>query len=111
MFIEPREQRLRAFDQLGRPGTKKEAQVWSGMIASLAAWFPASSLACPLIRKATAGANKLVWNDELEAEYLQTKKLMKKSLKISPYRPERWLNMIIDGASTKGVGVHLLPMG
>ena len=91
VFIEPRDQRLRAFDQLSRPTTKKECQVWAGMVASLASWFPASSLSCPIIRKATAGSTKLVWSDEMEQEYLQTRKLMKQNLKISPYRAEKWL--------------------
>ena len=65
VFIEPRNQRLRAFDQLSRPTTKKEAQVWAGMVASLASWFPARSLSCPIIRKATAGSTKLVWTEEI----------------------------------------------
>ena len=107
VFIQPRDQRLRAFDQLSRPTTKKECQVWAGMVASLASWFPASSLSCPIIRKAMAGSTKLVWSEEMEREYLQTRKLMKENLKLSPYRAEQWLNMVIDGSSTRGIGYVL----
>ena len=76
-------------------------------MSSLASWFPASSLSCPIIRKATAGSTKLVWTMEMEREYLQTRKLMKENLKISPYRAEQWLNMVIDGSSTRGIGYVL----
>ena len=59
VFIEPKKQRVHAFEALGRPTTKRETQVWCGMIASLSAWFPAVNLACPLMRKATQGKEKL----------------------------------------------------
>ena len=29
---------------------------------------------------------------------------MKQNLKISPYRAEKWLNVVIDGSSTRGIG-------
>ena len=44
VFIQPKKQRIHAFETLGRPTTKREAQVWCGMIASLSAWFPAVNL-------------------------------------------------------------------
>ena len=107
MFIAPKKQRIHAFEALARPQSKHEAQVWCGMVASLAAWYPAVSLSCPLLRKATQGADKLKWNPELEAEYLQTKKIMKTEIRLSPYNENRWLNLVIDGASSKGVGFVL----
>ena len=59
VFIEPKKQRIHAFEALGRPTTKREAQVWCGMIASLAAWFPAVNLSNPRLRKDTQGSEKL----------------------------------------------------
>ena len=64
VFIQPNEQRVRAFEELKRPCTKREAQAWLGIVSSLAAWAPATSLACPLLRKASAGASKLLQTSE-----------------------------------------------
>jgi hypothetical protein len=104
VFIQPKKQRIHAFEALGRPTTKREAQVWCGMIASLSAWFPAVNLSCPLLRKATQGSEKLRWTPDLEAEYLATKKIMKKEIRLSPYNEKKWLNLVIDGASSRGIG-------
>ena len=43
----------------------------------------------------------------MEAEYLEVKKIMKTSLRFSPYKPDKWLNLVIDGSATKGVGFVL----
>ena len=107
VYIQPKEQRIRAFEELKRPSTKKEAQVWSGMVSSLSQWCPASSLACPLLRKATAGAAKLQWIDALEKEYQDVRILMKRNLKLSPYDPTRFFNLVIDGSAIHGVGYVL----
>ena len=74
------------------------------MIASLSAWFPAVSLSCPRLRKATQGSVKLEWTPDLEAEYLATKKIMKNEIRLSPYNEKKWLNLVIDGASSRGIG-------
>ena len=74
------------------------------MIASLSAWFPAVNLSCPLMRKTTQGAEKLKWTPDLESEYLITRKIMKKEIRLSPYNPDKWLNLVIDGASSRGIG-------
>ena len=58
VFFEPKQQRIRAFEQLNHPISKKEAQVFLGMVASLSKWQPSSSLVYQLIRKATAGPQK-----------------------------------------------------
>ena len=51
IFIKPKENRIRAFSELKRPTTKREAQVWAGMVSSLASWAPATKVACPQMRK------------------------------------------------------------
>ena len=105
--IQPKEGRVRAFEELKRPTTKREAQVWSGMVSSLAAWAPATSVACPLLRKATAGASKLQWTDALEREYQDVRRLIKNNLKLSPYNPSQSLNLCIDGSAIHGIGYIL----
>ena len=107
IFIKPKENRIRAFSELKRPTTKREAQVWSGMVSSLAAWAPATSVACPLLRKATARASKLQWTDALEREYQDVRRLIKNNLKLSPYDPSQFLNLCIDGSAIHGVGYIL----
>ena len=62
---------------------------------------------CPLKRKATAGAAKLQWTDALEKEYQDVRRLMKRNLKLSPYEPELFLYLVIDGSATHGVGYIL----
>ena len=77
------------------------------MVSSLAAWAPATSIACPLLRKATAGASKLQWTDALEGEYQNVRRLIKNNLKLSPYDPSWFLNLCIDGSAIHGLGYIL----
>ena len=77
------------------------------MVSSLSQWCPASSLACPLLRKATAGASKLQWTDALEKEYQDVRRMMKSNLRLSPYDLTRFLNLVIDGSAIHGVGYVL----
>ena len=67
------------------------------MVSSLSAWAPATKVACPLIRKATAGPAQLKWSEALEGEYQSVRKLIKNDLRLSPYDPSRYLNLCIDG--------------
>ena len=107
IFIQPKEGRVRAFAELKRPSTKWEAQVWSGMVSSLSAWAPATSIACPLLRKATAGPSKFQWTDALEGEYQNVRRLIKNNLKLSLYDPSRFLNLCIDGSAIHSIGYIL----
>ena len=102
VFIEPKAKRILAFEELKRPSTKKEAQVWCGMLASLQQWFPCLPLNIPLMRKACAGASKFNWTELLEAEYLAVKEIMRTKMCISPYDPRKELRLIVDGASGGG---------
>ena len=78
--------------------------MWSGMVSSLASWAPATKVACPQTRKATAGPAQLRWSEALEEKYQNVRTLIKNNLKLSPYDPSRWLNLIIDGSATHGMG-------
>ena len=74
------------------------------MVSSLAYWAPAAKVACPQMRKATAGLAQLRWSEALEEEYQNVRTLIKNNLKLSPYDPSRWLNLVIDGSATHGMG-------
>ena len=53
---------------------------------------------------------KLKWTESLENEYQDVRKLMKRNLRLFPYEPESWLNLVIDSSSTRGVGFVLLQL-
>ena len=44
------------------------------------------------------------WSEALEEEYQSVTSLIKNNLKLSPYDPSRWLNLIVDGSATHGMG-------
>ena len=77
------------------------------MVSSLSAWAPATKVACPLLRKASAGPAQLKWSEALEGEYQSLSSLIKNKLRLSPYDPSRWLNLCIDGSAIHGMGFLL----
>ena len=90
-----------------KPTSKKEVQIFCGMLSSLQLWFPSLPLNIPNLRKATAGSSKLVWTDLLEEEYNAVKALMVSHIRLSPYDPQKVLRLIVDGAYSIGVGFCL----
>ena len=66
IFITPKGEKIRAFEELRNPQNKKDCQVFSGMLSSLSKWNPTVSLEIPLIRKATADKGKFVWTDKID---------------------------------------------
>ena len=77
------------------------------MLASLQTWFPSLPLNIPNLRKATAGASKFSWTPLLEAEFEAVKDIMATQIRLSPYNPDKRLRLVIDGASSIGVGFVL----
>ena len=104
IFIGPKDKRIKAFSELKKLTTKKEVQIFCGMLASLQSWFPSIPLNIPNLRKATAGASKFTWTQILDEEYLAVKKIITSQIRLSPYDPEKKLRLVIDGASSV---VHL----
>ena len=107
VFITPKDGRVKGLSDMPKPKTKKQIQSFCGMISSLQGWYPKLPLHVPNLRKACAGNSKFVWNDLLEQEYLMVKKIIGTQIKISPYDPSRELRLLIDGASSIGVGFIL----
>ena len=77
VHILPREKRVKAFFELKKPETKKEMQVWCGMVSSLQKWYPSLLLNLTMLRKATIGKGKIDWTEEHEAEYQNAMNVMK----------------------------------
>ena len=86
VIISPKNKRIKAFEELKKPTSKKEVQVFCGMLASLQSWFPNLPLNIPLLRKATAGSAKFEWTPLLEAEYAAVKEIMVTHIRINPIR-------------------------
>ena len=66
IFITPKGKRIRAFEELRKLRNKKDCQIFSGMLSSLAKWNPKINLETPLIRKGIASKGKFIWNDEMD---------------------------------------------
>ena len=81
--------------------------MFCGMLASLQAWNPSLPLEVPLLRKATAGNGKFTWTQDLEQEFVNTKKVMSEQIRLSPYNSKKTLNLVVDAASSLGVGFVL----
>ena len=98
---------MEAFQNLGWPKTKKEVQIFCGMMTSLQKWNPHVTLNASVMRAATGGKNNkpFQWTEEMEAEFQFVKKTMKQSLKLSPYNPAQKFKLIIDGSRTIGSGL------
>ena len=103
IFIGPKDKRIKAFSELKKPTSKKEVQIFCGMLASLQKWFPSLPLSIPNLRKATAGASKFAWTQILEEEYEAVKEIVTNRIRLSPYNPDKKLRLVIDGASSVGV--------
>ena len=81
--------------------------MFCGMLASLQTWIPSLPLNIPNLRKATAGMAKFTWTPILEAEFKSVKEIMSTQIRLSPYDPSKRLRLVIDGASSNGVGFVL----
>ena len=107
LFISPKNKRIKSLEELKKPQNKKDCQVFCGMLASLQQWNPSLPLEIPLLRKATAGTGKFIWTKDLEQEYNNVKTVMCEQIRLPPYDPSKPLRLVIDGASSLGVGFVL----
>ena len=107
IHIVPREKRVQSFFELKKPQTKKELQVWCGMVSSLQRWYPSLPLNLTMLRKATVGKGKIDWTEEHEVKYQNAMNVMKTRIMLLPYDPKKRLRLIIDGAKTIGTGFVL----
>ena len=61
----------------------------------------------PLIRKATASKGKFIWPDDLEREYIRVRTTIPEQISLTQYDENKTVRLILDGASTEGVGFVL----
>ena len=107
VFISPKNKRVKAFEELKKPASKKDCQIFCGMLASFQAWNPSLPLEIPLLCKATASTGRFIWTEALEEEYNNVREIMINQIRLSPYDPSKPLRLVIDGASSLGVGFVL----
>ena len=107
IFIAPKSKRIQAFAELRKPASKKDCQIFSGMLSSLAKWNPTVNLEIPLIRKDTASKGKFMWNDEMEKEYETVRKTILSQIRLTPFDPNKSLRLVIDASCTEGAGYVL----
>ena len=55
VFIEPKNKRILALEELRKPKSKRNLQVFAGMVASIQNWFPSLPLVILNIRRACGG--------------------------------------------------------
>ena len=65
------------------------------------------ALEIPLIRKAMAAKGRFIWTDAMDQEYNTVRKTMLTQIKLTPLDEKKTLRLMIDGASTDGVGFVL----
>ena len=107
IFISPKNKRIKNFEELRKPCTKKDVQVLCRMLASLQHWNLLVPLEVPLLHKDTAGTGKFTWTQDLEQEYQNVKKVMCEQIRQPPYDKTKTLRLVTDGASSQGVGFVL----
>ena len=107
IFIAPKSKRIQFFAELRKPQNKKDCQIFSGMLSSLAKWNPTVNLEIPLIRKETASKGKFMWNDEMDKEYETVRKTLLSQIRLTPYDPNKSLRLVIDASCTEGCGYVL----
>ena len=98
IFIAPKSKRIQAFAELRKPACKKDCQIFSGMLSSLAKWNPTVNLEIPLIRKETASKGKFMWNDEMDREYETVRKTLLSQIRLTPYRKSRSVLLLMPVA-------------
>ena len=65
----PKNQCIKAFQNLKKPMTKQDVQVFCRMLASLQAWNPSIAMNATSLRAATGSRGKFVWTEDMEYEY------------------------------------------
>ena len=106
VLITPETAKLDALLNIDRPTTKRGAQVVIGMLNQLSGWIPDLSFKAKGLRQLT-GNRKFVWSSDLEKEWLEMKKAIKKSIALSPLDPTLPIHLHCDAAKKCGMGFVL----
>ena len=74
------------------------------MISSLKPWFPSINFATKALRGASGSSSKFIWTPEMELEFEKVKIIFTDQIRLSPFNPDREINILIDAANKSGVG-------
>ena len=74
------------------------------MISSLKPWFPSINFATSALRGACGSSSKFIWTPEMELEFEKVKIIFTDQIRLSPFNPDREINILIDAANKSGVG-------
>ena len=104
IFLDPPDNRILAVTEMEQPKTKKDVQRLCGMISSLKPWFPSINFATKALRGACGSNSKFIWTPDMDLELKKVKIIFTDQIRLSPFNPEKEINILIDAASRTGVG-------
>ena len=96
--------RILAVTEMEKPKTKKDVQRLCSMISSLKPWFPNINFATKALRGGCASNSKFIWTPEMNLEFEKVKVIFTDQIRLSPFNPDRKINILIDAANKTGVG-------
>ena len=56
------------------------------------------------LRAGTTQGIKFVWTLYMQEELVQLKRIFQDQIRLTPFDPEKEINILCDGASSKGIG-------
>merc|ERR1711947_53599 len=74
------------------------------MISSLRPWFPSINFATNALRGACGSKSKFIWTPEMQLEFEKVKIIFTDQIRLSPFNPDKEINILIDAANKSGVG-------
>ena len=77
------------------------------MIASLRDWFPNVQFNTENLRAGCAHLKQFQWTEIMAQEFQQVKSIFTHQIRLSPFDPEKRINIATDGANSSGVGFVL----
>ena len=67
-------------------------------------WFPNVTFANKHLNAGTTHGSKFVWTPDMQREYEEIKLIFQDQIRLSPFNPNKAINILTDGASSKGIG-------
>ena len=77
------------------------------MISSLKEWFQSIQFKTENLRAGCVHLKHFAWTDIMEDEFNAVKKIFTQQIRLSPFDVEKRINIVTDGANSRGVGFVL----
>ena len=107
ILITPSTAKLDALINLEKPTTRRECQVVIGMVNQLQAWVPELLLKLRGLRKLTGTNTRFKWTPDLDKEWEDMKKAVKKAVALSPL--DMSLPLHVHTYASPSIGMGLTP--